>query len=220
MNHFTIKPRFIDSEDTPPSFFDSILISINLNIADDVFVSTHTRPCLFDCGDFTRHFTRWTRIEVEHDNTWDDFGRAYFENHDYQFTEFHCTLCSVDEIRRQIEAWVQQYELNRSEFAPCLVREVHESQLLDLYFAENHWDEGLCAWIEDFRTRNSISKYYWAADGHSCRPYHDSIIFLHQLVHPSLCGRLPQSRAASRLRCRSSLMASCHQDAGDDLLGH
>ena len=202
------------------SLHNSHLISINLNVLIEDFVSTHTRPYLFDCSDFTRHYTRLPRIEVKHDDTWDGFGRAYFDSRDYQFTEFHVTLCSVDELRQQIEAWMRQYEQNRVTSDLYLIAEPIVPSFFERYFSQRHWNEDFYSWIEDFGTLNVISKNYWEADVHSCRPFHDRNIFLHQLVHPSLCGRLPQSRAASRLRCRSSLMASCHQDAGDDLLGH
>ena len=43
---------------------------------------------------------------------------------------------------------------------------------------------------------------------------------LHHLAKLSLCGTQPQARVAARPRCRSYLMASCHQSSGDDLLGH
>jgi len=43
---------------------------------------------------------------------------------------------------------------------------------------------------------------------------------LHHLAKLSLSGSQPQARVAARPRCRSYLMASCHQGSGDDLLGH
>ena len=68
--------------------------------------------------------------------------------------------------------------------------------------------------------RNDAISIHGTTGLYSCRPYHDRSIYLHHLVNPSLCGRIPQARAASRLRCRSSLSASCHQDTGNDLIGH
>ena len=44
--------------------------------------------------------------------------------------------------------------------------------------------------------------------------------YLHQFAKLSLSGNPPQARVAARPRCRSYLMASCHQSSGDDLLGH
>ena len=172
------------------------------------------------CGGFST-FSCMPRIELKHDNTRCDFGRAYYTSCDYQFTEFHFTLYSVDELKQQIEAWERQYEESYSIWVPARVAKVvHDSRLMDLYFAERPWAEELHAWVASFKAGIGYTRYSWAADGHSCRPYHDRSIYLHHLVNPSLCGRLPQARVATRLRCRSSLMASCHEDAGNDLLGH
>lgn len=184
-------------------------------------VTTHTRPCLFDCGSLSHHYSYLPDIKLAHNDTWEHFGRAYYSSCDYQFTGFSFTLYSVDELKRQIEEWERYYERNLTLLVPpCLSEEVHAPLFLDKFFAERTWDEELCDWMDHFKTRFGYAKYSWEADGHSCRPYHDRILYLHRLVKPSLCGRLPQARTASRLRCRSSLMASCHRDTGDDLLGH
>ena len=208
----------MDSEDILSNLEESIWISINYGIETDTFVSTRTRSLFFvGCGGFTQ----WPHIEIEHDITWNHFGRAYYDSRNYQFTEFHCTLCSVDELKQQIEAWEQLYEDSYSIWVPArVVKVAHDSRLMDLYFAERPWAEELRAWVEDFKAGIVYTRYSWSADGHSCRPYHDRFIYLHHLVNPSLCGRIPQARVATRLCCRSSLLASSHKDAGNDLLGH
>lgn len=56
--------------------------------------------------------------------------------------------------------------------------------------------------------------------GRSYLPPNSRYLLLHQLAKLSLGGTHPQARVAARPRCRSYLMASCHQSSGDDLLGH
>ena len=180
-------------------------------------VTTHTRPCLFDCGSLSHHYSYLLDIKVEHD-TWDDF--AYFESFDYPFTEFHCTLCSVDEIRQKVEAWVRQYEQNRIVSLPCAPRRRCFPNLFEHYLAENRLDGKLSALIEDLKAKNTITEIYWDADGHSCHPFEDKSFYLHQLAKLSLSGTHPQARTAARPCCRSFLMASRRQSSGDDLLGH
>ena len=203
------------------SLHNSHLISINLNVLIEDFVSTHTRPYLFDCSDFTRHYTRLPRIEVKHDDTWDGFGRAYFDSRDYQFTEFHVTLCSVDELRQQIEAWMRQYEQNRVTSDLYLIAEPIVPSFFERYFSQRHWNEDFYSWIEDFQPRCIIERKLWTSDEHhSCRPYIELLTYQHQLAKLSLSGTHPQARKAARPCCRSFLMASCRQSSGDDLLGH
>ena len=180
-------------------------------------VTTPTRPCLFDCGSLSHHYSYLLDIKVEHD-TWDDF--AYFESFDYPFTEFHCTLCSVDEIRQKVEAWVRQYEQNRIVSLPCAPRRRCFPNLFEHYLAENRLDGKLPALIEDLKAKNTITEIYWDADGHSCHPFEDKSFYLHQLAKLSLSGTHPQARTAARPCCRSFLMTSCRQSSGDDLLGH
>ena len=180
-------------------------------------VTTHTRPCLFDCGSLSHHYSYLLDINVEHD-TWDDF--AYFESFDYPFTEFNCTLCSVDEIRQKVEAWMRQYEQNCIVSLPCAPRRRCFPNLFEHYLAENLLDGKLSALIEDLKAKNPITEIYWEADGHSCRPFDDKSFYLHQLAKLSLSGTHPQARTAARPCCRSFLMASCRQSSGDDLLGH
>lgn len=183
-------------------------------------VTTHTRPCLFDCGSISHHYNYLPNIKVVHNDTWDDFGRACFERYDYPFTEFHCTLCSVDEIRQKIEAWVRQYERNRIVSLPCVPKRWCFPNLFEHYLAENRLDGRLSALIEDLKAKNPITEIYWEADGYSCHPFDDKSFYLHQLVKLSLSGYSPHVSAAKRPRCRSLLMATCHQLSGDDLLGH
>ena len=116
---------------------------------------------------------------------------------------------------------MQQFEEHRDVMVPCLIEEVHVPGPLDFYFAENGWDGGLCAWVEDFLTKNRITRNAWVADvHHSCHPFEDKIFYLHQLAKQILSGYSPHVSAAKRPRCRSFLMATCHQLSGDDLLGH
>lgn len=56
--------------------------------------------------------------------------------------------------------------------------------------------------------------------GRSYLPQNSHSHYLHHYAKLSLSGTHPQAGAAARPRCRSYLMASCHQPSGDDLLGH
>ena len=184
-------------------------------------VTTHTRPCLFDCGSLSHHYSYLPDIKLAHDDTWDDFGRAYFERYDYQFTEFHCTLCSVDEIRQKIEAWVRQYERNRIVSDLYLMAKPVVPSLWERYLTQRHWSENLYARIESLQTDYRIDRKLWTTDdNHSCRPYKRLLNYQHQLAKLSLSGAHPQARTAARPCCRSFLMTSCRQSSGDDLLGH
>ena len=248
MEHQTKQPLFYDYEGLPPdpisvpcsdakpslqgtktitlgTFTLSQIEEAITNVVDHAIrikgmVTTHTRPCLFDCGSISHHYIYLPTIKVVHNDTWDDFGRACFERYDYPFTEFHCTLCSVDEIRQKIEAWVRQYERNRIVSLPCAPRRRCFPNLFEHYLAENRLDDRLSALIEDLKAKNPITEIYWEADGHSCHPFEDKSFYLHQLAKLSLSGTHPQARTAVRPCCRSFLMTSCRQSSGDDLLGH
>ena len=222
MKLISTKPLFYDCKDLPPSLSESGSITINIAIPADAFVVTRTRPSLFDCEAFVQ-FSHWNhkKMELKHDSTWDGFGMAYYSSCDYQLTELHFTLYSVDELRQQIEAKMQQFEEHRDVMVPCLIKEELAPSPLDFYFAENEWDGGLCAWVEDFLTKNRNTRNAWVADDHhSCHPFEDKIFYLHQLAKQILSGYSPHISAAQRPRCRSLLMATCHQLSGDDLLGH
>ena len=136
-----------EAEDLDQSLHSLHLISINISVLREDFYCTSSRPLLFDCGDFTRHITHLPRLEVEQDYTGDEFGRAYYESRDFQFTEFHVTLCSVDELKHQIEAKIWEFEQNNIISVECVVKEERHSSLLDCYFAEDDWNEDLSAWI-------------------------------------------------------------------------
>lgn len=222
MKFLIAKLRLFDYEGLPPSPSESDWISINLTFPTDAFEVTHTRPCLFDCSDFTPHYSLWRNIiEVEHDATWGDIGRAYYESRDYQFSEFHCTLCSVDEMKQRIEAWVRQYEQNRILSAPYFVMKESVPDFFERYLSQRHWNEDFHAWIEDFQSKYIVERKLWTSDEHhTCRPYKDLLIYQHQLAKLSLSGTHPQARAAARPCCRSFLMASCRQLSGDDILSH
>ena len=208
---------------------DGKLISIKMmTIFEDIVTACPSANYYLDvmpslvewCGGFST-FSCMPRIELKHDNTWSDFGRAYYSSCDYQFTEFHFTLYSVDELKQQIEAWERQYEESYSVWVPARVAKVvHDSRLMDLYFAERTWAEELHAWVASFKAGIGYTRYSWAADGHSCRPFNDKNIYQLQLAKLSLSVQNAQTSAASRPRCRSFLMASCRQLSGDDLLGH
>ena len=219
-NLFTID----EAEGPNQSLPDFHLISIQVKFLPDFFETTRTLPSLFDFGDFSfdSHWHHgWHRFEVDHDDTLEHLGRAYYSSCNYQITEFSFTLYSVDELKRQIEAKMQQFEEHRDVMVPCLIKELPAPSTLDFYFAENGWNGDLCAWIEDFQTRNRITRNAWMADDHhSCRPFEDKSFYLHQLAKLSLSGAHPQARTAARPCCRSFLMASCRQSLGDDLLGH
>ena len=222
MKLISTRPLFYDCKDLPPSLSESGCITINIAIPADAFVVTRTRPSLFDCEAFVQ-FSHWNhkKMELKHDSTWDGFGMAYYSSCNYQLTELHFTLYSVDELRQQIEAKMQQFEEHRYVMVPCFIKEELAPSPLDFYFAENGWDGGLCAWVEDFLAKNRITRNAWVADDHhSCHPFEDKIFYLHQLAKQILSGYSPHVSAAQRPHCRSFLMATCHQLSGDDLLGH
>jgi hypothetical protein len=207
-------------EELHPRPIDSHVISIQIKIQRAEYASTCSEWSLFD-GDYSfGTFTQKPHFEIAHDSTWDHFGRAYFESHNFQCPEFHYALYSVDELAQQIEAWERQYEQNRVVSAPCVIEEECHTSPLDLYFAERLWDEELYAWIEDFKAETVFARNLWKADEHSCHPYYNTSFSLHQFVKLSLTGHTPQTSAALRPCCRSFLMASCRQLSGDDLLGH
>ena len=72
-------------------------------------------------------FTLWphtvVQCAVQYDSTWDNYGRAYFESRDYEFTEFHFVLNTVDELNHQIEEQMQQYEQNQTKSACYFIEE-------------------------------------------------------------------------------------------------
>jgi len=218
-----------EHEDPDKGLPDGIFITVKLKTILENLVTSYSipisfpssKPCLFEgCYGFST-FSYIPRIKLRHDSTWDGIGRAYYSSCDYQFTEFHFALCSVDELSRLIEAKMRQYERNRDVMAPCVVEGERHHSPLDFYFAENRWNEDLSAWIEDFQARHTISKEPWVADDHySCRPFNDKQFYLHQLALQVLSGHSPHVSAAKRPCCRSFLMASCRQLSGDDLLGH
>ena len=248
MEHQTKQPLFYDYEGLPPdpisvpcddakpslqgtktitlsAFTLSQIEEAITNVVDHAIrikgmVTTHTRPCLFDCCSLSHHYSYLPNIKVAYNDTWDDCGRDYFERYDYPFTEFHCTLCSVDELRQKIDAWMRQYEQNCIVSLPCVPKRWCFPNLLEHYLAENRLDERLSALIEELKAKNTITEIYWDADGHSCHPFEDKSFYLHQLAKLSLSGAHPQARTAARPCCRSFLMASCRQSSGDDLLGH
>ena len=189
------------------------------------FVSTPTHSnrweVWFDMSPTThRSVTYLPKIEVEHDSKWDNIGRAFYDSRDYQFTEFHCTLCSMDELNRQIEAKMRELGQNRIVCPLFCIEATPFPTMFDRYLSQRHWNEDFYAWIEDYNAHNHLFRTYWEVDGHSYHPYDDKSLYLHQLAKLSLSGTHPQTRVAARPRCRSYLMASCHQSSGDDLLGH
>lgn len=214
---FTI-PDYV--EDPYQSLLESRVISIQLKVERMEFASTFSSLSLFE-GIFSfRSYTQMPHFDVAHDSTWDDFGRAYYDSRDFQIPEFHCTLYSVDELQRQIEAKMLQFEENCSTSEPCIMEEERHCNLMDRYFAENHWNEELYAWVEDFKAKTLYSRNLLEADDHSCRPFDNTSIYLHQLAKLSLSVQNAPTSAASRPCCRSFLMATCRQLSGDDILGH
>lgn len=223
-NYFMTKNytlQFDWPENLDQSLHISNLISINLNVSMMDFVSTNSRPSLFEgCGGINLS-SYWPKIEVAHDTTWDDFGRAYYDSRDFQFTEFHVTLCSVDELRQKIEAKMHEFEQNSILSDLYFLAEPVSPSIYERCFVGIHWNEDLHAWIEDFRAKNIITANIWETDDHhSCHPYDDTYFYQHQLAKLSLSVQNAQTSAASRPCCRSFLMASCRQLSGDDLLSH
>ena len=213
--------QFDSSEGLDQSLHISNLISINLNVSMMDFVSTHSRPMLFEGCGAVNYSTHWPKIGIPHDSTWDDFGRAYYDSRDFQFTEFHVTLCSVDELRQQIEAKMREFEQNSVVSDLYLLAEPVAPSFFERCYSQRHWNEDLYAWIEDFIAQKTITKNIWKAVEHySCHPYEDTSFYLHQLAKLSLSVQNAQTSAASRPCCRSFLMASCRQLSGDDILSH
>ena len=209
------------TEDLNQSPHESQLISIQLKVEGMDFASTFSSLYLFEGAFSFRSYTPMPRFDIAHDSTWDDLGRAYYDSRDFQLPDFHCTLYSVDELKQQIEAMMRQYEQNRIMSVPYVMVEEPHSNLLDRYFAENHCNEDLIAWIENFRAQKTITETIWKAVEHySCHPYEDSYFYQLQLAKLSLSVHNAPTSAASRPCCRSFLMASCRQLSGDDLLGH
>ena len=209
------------TEDLSQSPHESQLISIQLKVERMDFASTFSSLYLFEGAFSFRSYTPMPRFDIAHDSTWDDLGRAYYDSRDFQLPDFHCTLYFVDELKQQIEAIMRQYEQNRIMSVPYVMVEELHSNLLDRYFAENHCNEDLIAWIENFKAQKTITETIWkAVDHYSCHPYEDSCFYQLQLAKLSLSVHNVPTSAASRPCCRSLLMASCRQLSGDDLLGH
>ena len=209
------------TEDLNQSPHESQLISIQLKVERMDFASTFSSLYLFEGAFSFRSYTPMPRFDIAHDSTWDDLGRAYYDSRDFQLPDFHCTLYFVDELKQQIEAIMRQYEQNRIMSVPYVMVEEPHSNLLDRYFAENHCNEDLIAWIENFKAQKTITETIWkAVDHYSCHPYEDSCFYQLQLAKLSLSVHNVPTSAASRPCCRSFLMASCRQLSGDDLLGH
>lgn len=159
---------------------------------------------------------------VPEENPWADFGRAYF--HPYQFDpeRFEVNLYTVDEMRRQIEAYesnmsfthrndvisdlnpVCEYGLAVEEpfypFGDCC-RSLQS--LKELAIGTQNYENVISHWNDGFRAAVPYIKYP----------------SLHCLA---LCGerQSPEAVAASRRRCRSFLAAQADEKPSDDLLGH
>ena len=137
-NLFTID----EAEGPNQSLPDFHLISIQVKFLPDFFETTRTLPSLFDFGDFSfdSHWHHgWHRFEVDHDDTWEHFGRAYYSSCDYQITEFSFTLYTVDELKRQIEEWERYFAQNLMLWVPpCLSDEVHASHSLTIILPSDH----------------------------------------------------------------------------------
>ena len=205
---------------------DSKFISITLKTVFEGIVTARpapnyyldVMPSLFErCGSFST-FSSLPSIKLKHDSTWDDFSRAYYDSRDFQFTEFHVTLCSVDELRQQIVDWDETHTL------PCVLEDEPNSAFAEVLTLEDlvseHWRTELHDFMERYAVRLTKQENLWTADGHSCLPFKDKLLYLHQLAKLSLSVQNAQTSAASRPCCRSFLMASCRQLSGDDLLGH
>lgn len=160
---------------------------------------------------------------VPEENPWADFGRAYF--HPYQFDpeRFEVNLYTVDEMRRQIEA----YESNMTCQPGFAVidgcnpvggvecRAVEEECLLV---------GDSCVSLQCLKGMALETPYYenvidnWNDGWKASIPY----IKFSSLHCLALCGerRSPEAVAALRRRCRSFLAAQADEKPSDDLLGH
>ena len=217
--NYTIQD-FFDYEDTSPSLPKTNLNSIKISVQNvEIALTDMSNNLLAFITDLYSRFTPWSH-GVEYDSTWDNYGRAYFESRDYEFTEFHFALNTVDELNQQIEERIQQYERNLTVSAHCCLEEQSFYHLFERHLTQRHWNQELYGWIERYKADNTLFRTSWDADVHSCHPFDDKSLYLHQLAEQSLNGSKPQTSAASRPCCRSFLMASCHQLSGDDLLGH
>ena len=205
---------------------DSKFISITLKTVFEGIVTArpapiyymNVMPSLFErCGSFST-FTSLPSIKLKHDSTWDGFGRAYHSSCSYQFTEFHFILYSVDELKQQIMDWDETRTL------PYVLEDEPNSAFAGVLTLEDlvseHWRTELHDFVERYAGRPTKQENLWTADGHSCLPFKDKLLFLHQLAKQVLSGYSPHVSAAKRPCCRSFLMASCRQLSGDDLLGH
>ena len=217
MNLFDTTHGLADYEDTSPRPYLIDLEALNLSAIALAEISKSLDAYI---EHLWSSFTPRPHTGVQYDSTWDNYGRAYFESRDYEFTEFHIVLNSVDELNRQIEEQMQQYEQNQTESACCYVEEPSFHDLFERHLAQRHWNQELFGWIEGYKADYTLYRTSWDADGHSCHPFDDKSLYLHQLAEQSLSVSKAQTSAASRPCCRSFLMASCHQLSGDDLLGH
>ena len=205
---------------------DGKLISIKLMTIFEGIVTARPSPNYYLdvmpslvewCGGFST-FSCMPRIELKHDNTWSDFGRAYYSSCSYQFTEFHFILYSVDELKQQVVDWDETRTL------PCVLEDEPNSAFAGFLtfedFVSESWRTELHDFVERYVGKPTKQENLWTADGHSCHPFKDTLFYLHQLAKQVLSGYSPHVSAAKRPRCRSLLMASCRQLSGDDLLGH
>ena len=205
---------------------DGKLISIKLKTIFEGIVTARpapnyyldVMPSLFEgCGGFST-FSCMSRIELKRDTTWDGFGRAYYSSCSYQFTEFHFILYSVDELKQQIMDWDETRTL------PCVLEDEPNSAFAEPLtlgdLLSEHWRTELHDFMERYAVRLTKQENLWTADGHSCLPFKDKLLYLHQLAKLNLSVQNAQTSAASRPCCRSFLMASCRQLSGDDILSH
>ena len=159
---------------------------------------------------------------VPEENPWADFGRAYF--HPYQFDpeRFEVNLYTVDETRRQIEA----YESNMTSLPSFAVIDSRNPVSVEGRAVE---EECLlvgdsCVSLQCLKGMALETPYYenvidnWNDGWKASIPY-IKFTSLHCLA---LCGerRSPEAVAASRRRCRSFLAAQADEKPSDDLLGH
>lgn len=159
---------------------------------------------------------------VPEENPWADFGRAYFRPYQFDLEHFKVNILTMDELRRQIEAYESSMSCLPS-FAvidgcnPVGVecRAVEEECLLV---------GDSCISLQCLKGMALETSYYdnvidnWNDGWRASIPY---------IKYPSLhCLALngeqqtPEAVAASRRRCRSFLAAQADEKPSDDLLGH
>ena len=159
---------------------------------------------------------------VPQENPWADFGRAYFHPYQSDSERFEVNLYTVDEMRRQIEA----YESNMSFTQRFdVISDLDSVCEYGLALEEPFYPfDDCCSSLQCLKElvigitsyENVIS--HWSDGCRAAVPY----IKYPSLHCLALCGerQSPEAVAASSRRCRSFLAAQADEKPNEDLLGH